>query len=67
MLEKAGRQPLYLLDDLDTELSPETLSRVWKVFAEVGQMIGTSNRPAVWKDKEPDQIWRLQSGCISQL
>jgi len=67
VLEKAGRQPLYLLDDLDTELSPETLSKVWKVFAEVRQMIGTSNRSAVWKDKEPDQIWRLQSGCISQL
>lgn len=67
VLEKAGRQPLYLLDDLDTELSPETLSKVWRVFAEVQQMIGTSNRSAVWEDKEPDRIWRLQSGCISQL
>lgn len=48
VLAAAGRPPIYLLDDADAELSPATLSAVWRLFADAGQLFASSNRPRAW-------------------
>lgn len=32
VLDNAGARPIYLLDDVDAELAPQTLGAVWRVF-----------------------------------
>lgn len=65
-LAAAGRSPVYLLDDLDAELAPGTLARVWQVFAGSRQLLATSNRPAVWEGLAVDHRSRLTRGALSR-
>ncbi len=71
VIENAGRSPVYLLDDLDAELSAESLAAVWRVFAGAGtgaeQMIASSNRPAVWEGLATDRRWRLEGGRLEAV
>lgn len=62
VMEEAGRPPLYLLDDLDAELAPPTVSAVWDVLKGEGQLVATSNRPQVWLTLEVGTIWELERG-----
>ncbi len=64
VMEEAGRPPLYLLDDMDSELAPPTVASVWGVFRESGQIIATSNRPQVWLTLEVGTIWEMERGEI---
>jgi DNA replication and repair protein RecF len=66
VLETAGRRPLYLLDDVDAELAPDTLRRVWSCFGGVRQMIATSNRPEVWDGRDVDRVWTVTDGRLSE-
>lgn len=59
VLEQADRRPVYLLDDLDAELAPGNLARVWGVFPTAGQVLATSNRPGVWESLDLDFCWQL--------
>jgi DNA replication and repair protein RecF len=63
----AGRSPLYLLDDADAELAPPTLAAVWKVFAEAGQLVASSNRPQVWLTLPIGSLWQMEAGRIAAL
>ena len=63
-LAAADREPVYLLDDLDAELSAATLARVWSVFAGGRQLLVTSNRPSVWEGLEMDHRSRLRRGGL---
>lgn len=75
-LEAAGREPVYLLDDLDAELSAATLTRVWRVFAEDGtgerdgaggrQILVTTNRPGVWRELPLDRRSEVVRGKVSR-
>lgn len=71
VLEAAGRQPLYLLDDADAELAVPTLAAVWKVFASrmegTGQLIATSNRPQVWLTLDVGRLWEMERGRLIVL
>ena len=75
VLEAAGRQPLYLLDDADAELAVPTLAAVWKVFAARvggtgrggGQLFATSNRPQVWLTLDVGRIWEMEGGRLMVL
>ncbi len=62
VLAAAGRSPVYLLDDADAELSPQTLGAVWKVFAGVRQIIASSNRPQVWLTQPVDRLGQVEEG-----
>lgn len=62
VLEAAERVPAYLLDDLDAELAPDTLAAVWRLFSGTGQLVATSNRPAVWEGIEIEHRSRLVAG-----
>lgn len=64
VLETADRRPVYLLDDLDAELAPGNLERVWSVFPATGQVLATSNRPAVWEGLDQEFRWGLSRGRL---
>lgn len=67
VLAAAGRQPVYLLDDLDAELAPNTLAAVWKAVEPGGQILATSNRPAVWEGLPAAFRWWVEGGEIEAL
>ena len=61
-LAAAGRAPVYLLDDLDSELDRDRLAAVWSLFAEAGQLFASSNREAVWEGLEVSFTWTVAGG-----
>jgi recombinational DNA repair ATPase RecF len=72
VVEAAGRQPLYLLDDADAELAPSSVAAVWSVFARRvaatgGQLFASSNRPQVWLTLDVDTLWEMEKGRLSRL
>jgi DNA replication and repair protein RecF len=64
VLEDAGRVPLYLLDDLDAELAPATVSAVWGIFQPARQLVATSNRPQVWLTLDVGRVWEMERGAL---
>jgi len=66
-LEAVGTRPVYLLDDADAELSPQTHASVWNVFKGVEQVIATSNRPQVWLTLEVGKAWEMERGRMRVL
>ena len=66
-LESVGTRPVYLLDDADTELAPQTHAAVWSVFQGVEQVIATSNRPQVWLTLEVGKAWEMERGRLKAL
>jgi hypothetical protein len=57
VLAASGARPIYLLDDIDAELSPSTLGSVWTVFrrdigdiSDVGDMGNTEAVVSVEKN-----------------
>jgi hypothetical protein len=60
----AGGPGLHLLDDLDAELAPDTLARLWTVFAGAPQLLATSNRPAVWQETDLEHRWQVRRGEV---
>jgi len=64
VLTAAGRRPVYLLDDVDAELSAESLGRVWQAFAEAAQLLATSNRPGVWEGLAAEHRWEVSAGGV---
>ncbi len=67
VMEESGRPPLYLLDDMDAELAPQTVASVWGVFREAGQVVVTSNRPQVWLTLDVGTLWEMERGEIRLL
>ncbi|HYU34665.1 MAG TPA: DNA replication and repair protein RecF [Thermoanaerobaculia bacterium] len=66
-LEAVGTRPVYLLDDADAELSPQTHAAVWNVFRGVEQVIATSNRPRIWLTLEVGKAWEMERGRMRAL
>ncbi len=64
VLAEAGREPVYLLDDADTELDRDRLTALWRVFGAVRQLFATSNRPQVWDRAEIEHRWRCDRGRL---
>ena len=62
VLAQRGRDPLYLLDDLDAELDKEHLVRVRELFSSSSQVIVTSSRAGVWDGWEGLGRWRISGG-----
>lgn len=52
VLEAADRRPIYLLDDVDTELDGRRLASIWSVFGSAEQIFATSNRAQIWQGIE---------------
>ncbi len=64
VLAEVGRDPVYLLDDVDTELDHDRLAALWRVFGAARQLFATSNRPKVWEEAEIDNRWRCEDGRL---
>ncbi|MDX1502208.1 MAG: DNA replication and repair protein RecF [Thermoanaerobaculia bacterium] len=62
VLAASARPPVYLLDDLDTELDRRRLEAVWELFSEAGQLFASSNRGAVWRGLPRAVEWRVEEG-----
>ncbi|MEJ2085057.1 MAG: DNA replication and repair protein RecF [Acidobacteriota bacterium] len=65
VLAAADREPIYLLDDADSELDTERLEAIWSLFRDSGQVFVSSNRPNAWKADSTTTRWVLKSGSIS--
>ena len=59
-----GREPVYLLDDADTELDQDRLSALWGAFETARQIFVTSNRPQVWDGIGFERRWRCSGGRL---
>jgi DNA replication and repair protein RecF len=67
VMEEAGRPPLYLLDDMDAELAPPTVTAVWGIFRGAAQLFATSNRPQVWLTLDVGTLWEMERGELRLL
>ncbi|MEM9290451.1 MAG: DNA replication and repair protein RecF [Acidobacteriota bacterium] len=65
VLEASGQRPIYLLDDLDAELSRRTLESVWRGFGEPRQVLASSNRPEVFEALNLTAVHSLTGGVVS--
>lgn len=64
VLSRAGREPVLLLDDLDSELDAGRLAAVWPAFVPARQVFASSSRPDIWSTLEPAVRWRVEEGRI---
>jgi len=67
ILKSAGRQPIFLLDDADTELDLHRLNALWRIFGEVPQLFATSNRPQIWEGFPIAHRWHLHQGRMKMV
>ena len=67
ILEGAGRRPIFLLDDADTELDNHRLKALWRIYGEVSQLFATSNRPQIWEDLAIGHRWLLDQGKLTNM
>jgi len=63
-LDRAGRGPVVLLDDADTELDRAALCRVWELFSTT-TVLASSNRPEAWEGLSVERRYELLDGVIS--
>lgn len=64
LLGAAERDPIYLLDDADTELDTGRLEAVFGVFMAAKQLLVSSNRAEVWGMADKAIRWRLEEGGL---
>lgn len=65
VLEAEEIRPVYLLDDLDTELDRDRLLQLWRLFPPRDQQVFvTSNRPEVWREADVDHRWSCRRGDL---
>jgi DNA replication and repair protein RecF len=65
LLEAAGRQPLYLLDDADGDLDRGRLEAAWELFTDAPQLVATSHRPEAWEAVGGVVRRRLEGGRLA--
>lgn len=64
VLAAAGRPPIYLLDDADTELDRDRLGALWRAFSGARQLFASSNRPQIWREMGFERVWRFEKGRV---
>lgn len=65
VLEDAGRSPILLIDDADSELDEQRLASVWSSFRDVHQTFVSSSRPSPWNEVLGLVRWDLREGRLS--
>ncbi len=65
VLAEGGRDPVYLLDDADTELDRDRLTALWRVFGAARQLFATSNRLNVWEEAQIEHRWHCEDGRLT--
>lgn len=64
VLADAGRSPLYLLDDADSELDDRRLEAIWSLFRRTDQVFVSSNRTTAWEMDSEATRWYLETGKL---
>lgn len=64
VLQSEDVEPLVLLDDVDVELDPDRLAKLWTLTDGHPQVLVTSARPAVWERLETDRVWQVTEGKV---
>ena len=64
LLRAAERDPIYLLDDADTELDRGRLEAVFGVFLAARPVLVSSNRAEVWEMAGEGVRWRVDVGNL---
>lgn len=64
VLATAGRAPIYLLDDADSDLDADRLRAAWGVFRDAGQVFVSSSRAAAWQVAPEASRWSLEGGRL---
>jgi DNA replication and repair protein RecF len=67
LLEKDGRRPIVLLDDVDAELDGIRLESAWELFSGARQVLASSCHEAVGEHLSGARIWSLENGRITPL
>lgn len=67
VLSAAGRTPVLLIDDVDTEMDQQTLERVWPLLGGSPQTLVSSNRESVFDNLSVPRVWHVRDGAISNL
>lgn len=67
VLQSQDVEPVVLLDDVDVELDPERLGRLWTLTGPHRQVLVTSARPAVWEALAADHRWQVQAGRVAPV
>jgi DNA replication and repair protein RecF len=65
VLKRRGREPVYLLDDIDAELDLDRLRSVIGVFSELRQVFFSSSNPHLATEVPGARRWSLSDGLIS--
>lgn len=64
VLQSEAVEPVVLLDDVDVELDPDRLAKLWTLANGHPQVLVSSARPAVWERLEIDHTWQMTSGRV---
>ena len=67
LLEAAGRMPLLLADDVDSELDRKSLEAIWRVLERAGQIVVSCSKAEVWDGLEVSSKWSVKEGSLSSL
>ena len=66
VLQAENVEPVVLLDDVDVELDPDRLAKLWAITSGHAQVLVTSARPAVWETLETDHAWQVTIGKVRE-
>ena len=64
VLGSVGREPVYLLDDADSELDKDRLAAAWRVFEGANQAFFSTSNREVWKVAKKALRWEISEGRI---
>lgn len=64
LMEAAGRPPVLLVDDVDTELDRGLFREIWKLLSSGTQTLLSSNRPEAFEGLQVDRPYHLEKGRL---
>ncbi len=64
VLDRYRRDPVYLLDDFDSELDADRLAAAFSLFAGQRQVFLTSANPGVWERLGGVETWGMSGGRV---
>lgn len=67
VLAAAGRPPIFVLDDADSELDAGRLAAIWRVYSQSRQVLVSTNREGVWGCAVGAEKWSVRDGRIEPL
>ncbi len=64
VLEVSGKRPIYLLDDVDSELDEQRRAAASRLFSNARQVFLASSRPELWRQEKGVNRWLVERGAL---